>query len=158
MMAPEFLNEQLALIRKTFFAGKTDRQFFQEQDLLRQAIAFPAVRLKERFGVTATDKLYRHILGTVIDTIKEHGKRAKIQRVSVYFLHAVQTHMDHHGEEYHIAAKAARRLVDLLPEAVRGAHIVRADRTTEVLVDLHRTLKSRAGRKKKQSAAQPTLF
>ena len=79
----------------------TQRQFFQERDLLRQAIAFPAARLKERLGVTATDDLYRRILRTVIDTIKEHGNRAKIQQVSAYFLHAVQTHMDHHGEEYY---------------------------------------------------------
>ena len=157
MMAPEFLTEQLALIRRTFFARTLERQWFQEVDLLRQAIAFPAVRLKERFAVTATDDLYRLILSKVIDTIKQHGSKRK-QRFSVYFLHCVQSHMDHHGEEYYIAAKAARRLADLLPAAMRGAHIVRADRTTEVLADLHRALKSRAGRKKKQAPMQPSLF
>jgi hypothetical protein len=158
MMAPEFLSEQLGLIRKTFFAGKTDRQFFQERDLLSQAIAFPAARLKERFGVTATDDLYRRILRTVIDTIKQHGNRAKIQRISAYFLHAVQTHMDHHGEEYYEDAKVARTAADQLPFILRREHIVRAHQTTEVLVDLHRTLKSRSGRKKKAAPAQPTLF
>lgn len=158
MMAPEFLNEQLAALRKAFFAGKSDRQFFQERDLLRQAIAFPAARLKERFGVTATDDLYRRVLATVIETIKRHGNLRKIERFSVYFLHAVQQHMDHHGEKYYEDAKAARSAADLLPAALRASHIVRADRTTEVLVDLHKALKSRAGRKKKPAAAQPTLF
>jgi hypothetical protein len=32
MMVPEFLNQQLAQIRGTFFAKKTDRQWFQEVD------------------------------------------------------------------------------------------------------------------------------
>jgi hypothetical protein len=159
MMAPEFLNEQLALIRRTFFAKTVEKQWFQESDLIRQAIAFPAAHLKERYGATADDRMYRQILRTVIDTIVAKGNRSKIDRFSVYFLHCVQKHMQHHGEEYHIAAKAARRLVDLLPAATRGAEIVRADRTTEVLVDLHRTLKSRAGRKKKATPAeQASLF
>src|SRR3954467_15682905 len=109
MMAPEFLNEQLALVRRTFFAKKTDRQFFQERDLLRQAIAFPAAHLKDRYGLTARSPrgikklvgIYRQILRTVIDTIKQHGAVKKIERFSVYFLHAVQEHLKHHGEEYY---------------------------------------------------------
>ncbi len=158
MMAPEFIDQQLALIRRTFFAKKTERQFFQERDLLRQAVAFPAARLKERFGVTATDDLYRRILSTVIDAIKQHGNLRKIERFSVYFLHSVQQHMDHHGEEYYEAAKAARSAAELLPDALRTAHINKATVATDVLVGLHRTLKSRAGRKKKAaSATQPTL-
>jgi hypothetical protein len=99
------------------------------------------------------------ILRTVIETIVAKGNRAKIERFSVYFLHCVQQHMQHHGEQYYDLAKAARRAADLLPEALRASHIVKADRTTEVLSELHRTLKSRAGRKKrgfKDSA--PDLF
>jgi uncharacterized protein YjaG (DUF416 family) len=158
MMAPEFINEQLALIRRTFFAKTSEKQFFQEKNMLLQAIAFPAAHLKERYGVSAMDSLYRRILKTVIETIVEKGNRAKIERFSAYFLHCVQTHMQHHGEEYYEAAKAARSAADILPAAMRGAHIVRADVTTQSLAELHRMLKSRGGRKKKPAPAQPTLF
>lgn len=159
MTAADFAEEQLAVIRRTFFAGKTDRQFFQEQDLLRQAIAFPAAHLHQRYSVTADAAFYAQILKTVTETIVAKGNRAKIQRFSVYFLHCVQEHLKHHGEEYALSAKAARRLTDMLPAAVRDARIINADRTTAVLSGLHGALKSRAGRKKKTAApAQRTLF
>ena len=158
MSAPEFTNEQLALIRKTFFAKMPEKQFFQEKAMLELAISFPAAHLKERYGVSATVSLYRRVLKTVIETIVAKGNRAKIERFSVYFLHCVQTHMQHHGEEYYMAAKAARSAADLLPEALRSSHIVMADRATEILAGLHRALKSRGGRKKKRAPAQPSLF
>jgi hypothetical protein len=158
MMAPEFLNEQLGLIRKTFFAGKTDRQFFQERDLLSQAIAFPAAHLKERYGVKAPDSVYGNALRTVIETIVAKGNRAKIERFSVYFLYCVQEHMKHHGEEYYDAAKASLRLAEQLPDVLGRVRRGEIERTADVLIELHRTLKSRAGRKKKAAPAQPTLF
>jgi hypothetical protein len=159
MTAADFTTEQLALIWKMFFAKTPERQFFQERDFLRQAISYPAAHLRERYGVSATDSLYRRIIKTVIDTIVLKGNRAKIQRFSVYFLHCVQEHMKHHGEEYYDAAKTARSAADLLPAALRASHIVKADRATEILAGLHRTLKSRAGRKRATApAAQQRLF
>jgi hypothetical protein len=45
----------------------------------------------------------------VIRTIKAKGIWAKIDRFSVYFLHRVQEHMRHHGDEYYQEAKSAVR-------------------------------------------------
>jgi hypothetical protein len=158
MMAPEFLNEQLALIRKTFFAGKTDRQFFQEQDLILQAIAFPAKHLKERYGVKAPDSVYRKGLMTVIETVVAKGNRAKIARFSVYFLHCVQEHLRIHGEEYYEDAKASMRLAVTMPEVMSRVRVGEIERTADVLLELDRALRSKAGRKRKAVPAQPTLF
>lgn len=158
MTASEFAHEQLAVIRKTFFAGKTDRQFFQERDLLEQAISFPAAHLQQRYGIKAPDSVYAAALRTVVETIVAKGNRAKIERFSVYFLHCVQEHLKHHGEEYYDAAKSSLRLTEQLPDIVRQVRRGETVQTADVLIELHRTLKSRAGRKKKAAPAQPTLF
>lgn len=157
-MAPEFLTEQLTVIRRTFFAGKTDRQFFQERDLIQSAITFPAKHLLERYGVKAPDSVYAKALKTVIETIVAKGNRSRIERFSVYFLHCVQEHLKHHGEEYYEAAKVSHRTAEQLPEILRAVRRGEMERTADVLIELNRALKSRAGRKKKQAAVQPTLF
>jgi len=158
MIESDLTTEQLALIRKTFFAKATEKSWFQERNLLLQAIAFPAAHLKERYGVNTPVSLSRSILRTVIETIKAHGNRAKIGRVSVYFLHCVQQNMLHHGEEYYEAAKAALRAAESLPEIMSKVRLGEAARSTDVLVQLHRTLKSRGGRKKKSAEAQLSLI
>lgn len=158
MSPSEFANEQLSLIRRTFFKDAGDSEFYQERNLLLQAIAFPAAHLKKRYGVSATDSLYRKILKTVIETIVAKGNLAKIERVSVYFLHCVQKHMDHHGEDYYDLAKAARSAANLLAPALRDAQIVKANLTTDVLVGMNDTLRSRGGRKPKRPAAQMELM
>jgi hypothetical protein len=109
-----FVEEMLSRIRREFFRYATNKQFFQERPLLIQAITGPAKYMNER-GVKAPASLYRRILQTVIDTIRQKGNRSKIQRFSVYFLHCVQEHMKHHGDEYYYQAKAARPIGSLLP-------------------------------------------
>jgi hypothetical protein len=157
MSPSEFANEQLGLIRRTFFADTIDSQFYQERDLLLSAITYPAANLKERYGVTATDSLYKRVLKTVIETIVAKGNRTKIERFSVYFLHCVQQHMQHHGEEYYDLAKADRHAADSLPVVLGKITRGEAERTTEVLVELHRTLRGRR-HKPKSERAQLTLI
>lgn len=97
---------------------------------------------------------------TVINTIRRHGKRDRIARFSVYFLHCVQEHMRHHGEEYLQAAKAPRAVGAILPGAMRKMSLQNgADRTVEVLAETHRVL-SRRGRiqRGKKSASGGDLF
>lgn len=158
MTAAEFAEEQLAVIRQTFFATMPDKRFFQERNLLLQAVTYPAEWLNRREARLPGSK-YRVILQTVIGTIKAHADRAKIKRVSAYLLHAVQTHMQHHGEDYLIAAKKPRTAAALAPNVVRK---IRAgepdDDVVGVLVEVHRALRSKGGRKKTAPAAQPTLF
>ena len=119
----------LALIRREFYRKVPEKQFFQERPRLKSAITYPARWLNER-GVTATASLYRRVLRTVIDAIKQHGRRDKIDRFEIYFLDCVQKHMKHHGEEYYEAAKAARSAADVLPTVLRRVQVGAADLTT----------------------------
>lgn len=160
MTASEFTDEQLRLIRREFFAGMSDKRFYQERGLLMQAITFPATWLNER-AVKVPPARYRAILALVISTIKRHGNQAKIERFSAYFLHSVQEHMRHHGDEYYYAAKEVRSLGAVLPR-VMGKMQARDPGETfvETLAEVHRAVRSRGGRKKKavRRAVEGDLF
>lgn len=125
--------------------------------MLERAITFPAKHLQDRYGIKAPDSVYAKALETVVETIVAKGNRAKIERFSIYFLHCVQEHLTHHGEEYYDAAKAALRAAEQLPEILRQVRRGEINQTADVLIEVHR-LRSRAGRKKKAAPAQPTLF
>ncbi len=153
----------LALIRREFFAKTPAKLFFQERGLLLQAVSYPATYLNDR-GVACQASRYRAILMTVINTIKRHGNRAKIARFSAYFLHAIQTHMQHHGDEYYQAAKEPRAIASELDKTLgRIRRSGGADQTVPALAELHRSLK--AGRRpgaiqkvKKTAASEQDLF
>jgi hypothetical protein len=160
-----FVEEMLRLIRREFFVQHTDKRFFQERSMLIQAITFPAHWMNDR-GVRLPASGYRRILGTVIGTIKRHGNRAKIQRFSVYFLHSVQEHMKHHGDEYYAAAKAARPISAVLPAVTRQVRLGKVENqaerfyengvTTAALSKIYTLLRSRGGRRKRP--IQPDLL
>jgi hypothetical protein len=165
-MKPEvarFVEEMLRLIRREFFAKHTDKRFFQERTTLIEAITWPA-RCMNILGARLPASGYRRILGTVIDAIKRHGNRAKIQRFSVYFLHSVEEHMKHHGDEYYYASKAARPIGAILPAVMRNVRPGPApDRTTEIMSQMNQILRSSGGRRRriqngKNSASAPDLF
>lgn len=155
----EFLVVQLQQLRRTFYAKTPEKRFFQEKSLLLSAISFPAAHLKDRYHVSTPDALSAAILGTVTHSIVTKGNREKIERFSCYFLHCVQEHMAHHGEEYYERAKAARRAAEALPEIVAKVRVGEIERSTDVMVALHRTLKSKGGRKKRGfNDPAPDLF
>jgi hypothetical protein len=165
-MKPEvarFVQEMLRLIRREFFAQNTDKRFFQERPKLIEAITWPA-RWMNDHGARLPASDYRRILGIVIDTIKRKGNRAKIQRFSIYFLHAVQEHIKHHGDQYYYEAKAARPIGAILPAVTRHVRPGAApDRTTETLSQMNRILRSPGGRRRrirsgKNSASEGDLF
>lgn len=155
----EFLSEMLQLIRRFFFARATDKQFFQERPMLEKAITWPAEWLKRR-GINRWQlSRYRKVIMTVIETIRQHGNREKIGRFSVYFLHCVQKHMDHHGEGYYDDAKAPRSIGSLIDPALRRMAAAQPppDTTIEVLSAVHRALTRRRIRKQK-TASESDLF
>jgi hypothetical protein len=158
-VAREFIDRQLDAIRKEFFAGKTDKQFFQERNMLEQAICYPAKWLDERGSMMrSTD--YAEILATVLGTIREHGRKKRIERVSAYLLHCVEEHMRHHGEDYYYAAKSiSSGVADAMQSIRRGASDANF---VPVMAGVYQTLRSgqRGGRKKQHQAAdsQPSLL
>lgn len=154
-----FVEEMLRWIRREFFAQHSDKRFFQERQKLVEAITWPA-RWMNDHGVKAPASVYRQILGTVIQTIKRHGNRAKIERFSVYFLHSVQEHMKHHGDQYYYTAKAAQPIGAILPSVTRHVHAGRAvDSVTETLAQMNQVLRSPGGRRRRiQSGSERDLF
>lgn len=159
MTPAELIAEMLRLIRGLFFKKATDKQFFQERPMLERAITYPARYLNER-GVKLPGSKYRAILVTVINTIRDKGNRSLIKRFSAYFLHSVQEHMRHHGDEYYYAAKDARPIASLVDSVVsKAGRQSSPDRTVEVLAEVHQVLKSKGGRKPRlKPASQPDLF
>lgn len=157
MTAAELTDQTLLAVRREFYRGN-DKGFFQERNLLVKAITYPADWLNRK-GAKLPAAKYRAILQTVLDAMKRHADRAAIRRVSAYFLHAVQEHMKHHGEEYYLAAKqlrpagvAAQRIVGKLRPGDVETDIV------GVMLEVRRTLRSKGGRKKQSAEAQLGLI
>lgn len=170
MSPAELTDEILALLKRDFF-GPDAKSFFQQRDLLRQAITYPARYLNDRSARLPATR-YRAILLLVIDTIKRKGNKGAIERFSPYFAACVQSHMQHHGDDYVTAAKdlaagrpvgpLAGRALDALRRRAEGFPATAGDdRTVEVLAEAHRALKSRTrGRIQpaKKAVEQPDLF
>jgi hypothetical protein len=159
-MKPEvarFVEEMLRQIRREFFQDKADKPFFQEREMLIEAITWPAHWMNER-GAKLPASGYRRILGKVIGTIKRHGNQVKFRRFSLYFFKAVQEHMNHHGDEYYYEAKV-RPISAVLPAVTRHVRPGRApDRTTETLAQMNQILRSPGGRRRaRQPGRQPEL-
>ena len=148
------LTDVLGELRRELFPKATYKQFYQERPSLVQAVTFPASYILERFGIPAPIRVYKRAIDTVIATIKAKGNRAKIDRFSLYFLHCIQEHLKHHGEEYAQEAKRTRRLAEFLPEAQRRTELESTRDQAQVLVEAHRTLTLKSGRKKKAAPAK----
>jgi hypothetical protein len=147
MSPSEFSEEMLRVVRREFYAAADSKRFFEERQLLMQAVTYPAKYLNDR-GARVPASKYRAILATVISTIKAKGNLAAIERFSVYFLHCVQQHMAHHGDGYYYAAKELRpvgpivgTVLDRARKAASGAG--QGDQTVPVLAEAHRVLSSR---------------
>lgn len=145
----------LSMIRGQFYPDD-EKKFWQERTLLLKAATYPAQWLDSR-GVRLTQDRYSEILLGIIQTIKRHGNTANIRRFSAYLLHAIQTHMAHHGEEYYDEGKRTRQaLEDVMHGLKKKSSAPKTDETVPVLAEVHRTLKTKAGRKPKSAKAPPT--
>lgn len=155
----------LRSIRNQFYKGH-EKLFFQERNLLLQAITYPASYLNQR-GVGLNAARYQAILTQVIRTINAHGNLAAVRSPGRYLLHAVQEHMRHQGEEYYECGKRTRdaiadALLGLKPRAKTGP-IQPGDNPVPALAEAHALLAApKGGRPKKikpaAPVAQPSLF
>lgn len=159
----KFIVEMLALLRRFFFAQANEKQFYQEKPLLEEAICYPSRYIHERGGKLPMSR-YRGILTKIIDTIRRKGAVSQIRRFSVYFLHAVQEHMRHHGDEYLPEAKnlaAGTPISRIVPGALRRfkASINSDQAATQLLADRHKFLASRRTiPKRKNRNSEADLF
>ncbi|MEO7933250.1 MAG: hypothetical protein ABIT76_08850 [Chthoniobacterales bacterium] len=140
----------LARLKARFYAGH-EKLYFQELAMLQQAISLPAVYLEERSRALPAERL-ESILLTVIRGIVENARPEDIHSFGRYFLKAVQTHMNHHGEEYLAAAKSYQSVLEHQLMGLRkvGEKALPFDKTCESLAAAHKVLTQKSGRKKAQ--------
>lgn len=161
----QLVNLFLRSIRNQFYQGR-EKLFYQERRILMQAICWPARYLDDR-AVQISAERYKELLTTVIRTINRHGNLAQVRSLGRYLLHAVQTHMQHHGEEYYDIGKRTRNALDDIMRGLkqqgnitREARAIQSgDSTVPTLADAHRVLAAtKGGRKPKPAqASAPAL-
>ena len=157
--AEKFVDEMLADLWRRFYQHR-QREFHQDRRTLIQAITWPARYLNDR-GVKAPASMYRRILGSVIQAIRQKGYIAQVRRFSVYFLYSIQEHMKHHGDEYYEAAKEPRRIEPVMHTVMNRLRTNNGypmlDQTTEALAALNRITRARGGRRRRAAIRQPEL-
>jgi hypothetical protein len=153
----------LRSLKNQFYQGR-EKLYYQEKSLLLQAICWPAHYLDERAVRISADR-YKKLLTDVIRTINAHGNLAQVRSIGRYLLHAVQTHMQHHGEDYYEIGKRTRDAIDDimhgLKPRVKGAEIQSGgDMTVPALAEALRVLAAaKSGpRKAAKPVLQPDLF
>ena len=153
----DFFMALMAKVRRDLYKGKPDKTWFAQQKMIKKALLHPAACLhKQRVELPAAR--YQAILEDIINTIASHGDLSKVEYVSRYFLHCVQQHMIHHGDNYYREGKAIRNRVDLVmgsvEKAARGA-----DSTVPILAEADKLLKlGKRKAKVKSIAPDPDLF
>ena len=154
MNAGEFPSRMLAELEAAFYnRGADRRRFLQDREDLLRAILMPVDYLNRR-GAIATAGQYAKIVRSVTSTILQHGTPDPRRRFSLYFLKCMQTHLDHHGEDY---LQAAKSLSALASSGARSLRQVEAIEATKALEQARRAIHLRAGRKK-IAPPQPELF
>lgn len=113
-VAQDLRDDLLNLIRNKFYSSSGDdaKCFAQDRSrLLAWVILAPAVWLNKR-GVTFPADRYKKIFSDIILDAVRHGNTSKVSYRPAWLKHVMQSHWDHHGEEYYNEAKNARALAD----------------------------------------------
>jgi hypothetical protein len=166
--AERFVGEMLPVIRRMFFSGKPEKQFYQEQSMLLKVITYPAHYIDRR-GAFLPASAYKMILMLVLITARNKGK--KPDRPSAYLWQCIESHMAIHGEGYYNKAKlirdgrasstAPQHIGKLLSSAMKPVKpgAARPEETTAILATAYRAIKSRGGRRRAiQKVEEPDLF
>ena len=153
----EFIKRMMGMLHRQFYPDAS-KEFYQDQNILKQCITAPAAYLKAR-GVKVPLHRQGEIFQTIVTTIKQNGNTGKIKRFSAYLLHCVQTHLQHHGEDYYDEGKRLRDTLADVMLRVRPADskIVDPGDSTDILAEIHAALVSRGGRKKKTATPAKAL-
>ncbi|CAN5549642.1 hypothetical protein BH09VER1_BH09VER1_24960 [soil metagenome] len=163
--AEALIADYLRKLRNAFYLDD-DKKFHQQKAMLVEGITYLAGWLKKR-EARLPDRRYRAILDEIIKGIMHHGDTAKIGYFCRYWLKAVQTHVDHHGDDYFVEAKDFRNSLDLISDHLTAKQLKKreeaSDDTTDQLARLAKLVKGGrpkgSGKKKPASlVVQPSLF
>jgi hypothetical protein len=153
--AGDLILEFLQMIRSQFYFDKPDFHFHQHRSILIKAFTYPASYLAAR-GMTQElpAARYRHLVQDVIQEVKRFGQMSSAISPAHYFFKVMQTHMQHHGEDYYDECRSVRNAVAQITAGV--SKVPETDSTLADLAALHRLAASGA-RRVKQKPASPQL-
>jgi hypothetical protein len=155
-VAERIVKDYLHTLRNQFYPDDA-KAFYQQRWLLIRAISYPSAYLAERqVGLTEAD--HRNLLTEQIRGIMHHGNTRQIKHFGRYFLHVIQKHMAHHGEDYYESGKAIRAWAESALENAKAKAAIQAIDETERLAALHASIAVPTRKRKPAAPAQPELF
>jgi len=153
-MSNQSVSEELILLIRRLFFKDREKEFFQQRDLILQAITYPAHYLHGR-GVGMDEEPYRDLVKGVILDI--HSKSPVIKFFGAYFLGAIQKHMVYRGEKYYYEGVKARNRLTPLVEGIMAAKAFAPrsrEKNCEALALAHTALKTSRKRRIAPSAGK----
>lgn len=155
-VAERIVKDFLHVLRNQFYPDDA-KAFYQQRWLLIKAISYPSSYLAARqVGLTEAD--HRKLLTEQIRAIQHHGNTRQIKFFGRYFLHVIQQHMVHHGEDYYESGKAIRAWADSALENLKTKAALQALDETDRLASLHASIAVPKRKKKPAAFHQPELF
>jgi hypothetical protein len=108
----ELVDELLRFVETKFYEGDPIGFIKDRRRLLAWVILRLAKWLDDR-GVSISTEAYREIMiDKILMTAVRHGDTGNIQYRPAWLAKVVESHLDHHGEEYYEHAKAIRNVVE----------------------------------------------
>lgn len=155
----DLIRELVGLLQRVFYpetvgVGVKARPFYQDLDMLRQAVAYPAAHIRDYGTGEFSAERYAAIFREIVQKVALHGTPAgQMRRRGAYILHVVQDHWRHHWETYRLESRTAGdRVAGLLEQAASRREIqAEAERPMALLAAVYDALKT--GRPKKTKAA-----
>lgn len=156
--APRIIADFLHILRTQFYPDD-EKGYFQQRWMLLRGITEPARYLAKR-GVGLTEADHRKVLTEQIRTIQHHGNTRGIRYFGRYWLHVIQEHMKHHGEDYYDSGKQLRTVADAAVDSIKAKAALQALETTDRLAEIHAAIRPPSRKKKAagSAAGQPELF
>lgn len=105
--SPELIAACLDFLQRKFYPAHPIPFSKDRPRLLAWVVLWPARWFNKR-GVTIPATRYREIFMTVFLDAIAHGHQSKVDYPPAYLAHIIQTHFQHHGEEYYEEAKRHR--------------------------------------------------
>lgn len=107
----ELLDACLGFLERKFYEGHAVSFAKDRRRLLEWVVLWPASWFNKR-AVSVPPDRYREIFFTVFMDSLRFGNVGKITYLPAYLAKVIQSHFQHHGDEYYEQAKSARSLAE----------------------------------------------
>jgi hypothetical protein len=158
---PEAMVERLLhRIRRQFCVDLGEKEWFQDHYhfIKRNVVMWPAREICFKHGFTLSSERYERVMLAILAEVEAKGDIAEVRYWPAYLMKCVQSHWEHHWEEYYAEAKSIRNATEAAMVAL-GSLRTPEDRTVEAVAMAHRVLTaSRKARKKPGPTTQLSLF